>query len=213
MKKKFLSLLVLTLSVVVGLSVLTACSGGDNCQHEYGEWQVVKEQTCTENGLEERTCNKCGKKESKTIKEDHKWDSEWTVDVEPSYQKESEKSHHCLRCDERKDITKIDALTETKLIYEKVEGGYKVTGVAPEAENDKVMIVPDTYEGEPVIAIWENAFFGKWQVTELYLADSIVTIGSSAFEDMQKLVKVKMPSNLSVLSNRAFEDTYKLTNL
>lgn len=37
MKKKFLSLLVLTLSVVVGLSVLTACSGGDNCQHEYGE--------------------------------------------------------------------------------------------------------------------------------------------------------------------------------
>lgn len=214
MKKKFLSLLVLTLSVVVGLSVLTACSGGgDNCQHEYGDWQVVKEQTCTENGLEERTCNKCGKKESKTIKADHKWDSEWTVDVEPSYQKEGEKSHHCLRCDERKDITKIDALTETKLIYEKVEGGYKVTGVAPEAENDKVMIVPDTYEGEPVIAIGENAFFGKWQVTELYLADSIVTIGSSAFEDMQKLVKVKMPNNLSVLSNRAFEDTYKLTNL
>lgn len=214
MKKKFLSLLVLTLSVVVGLSVLTACSGGgDNCQHEYGDWQVVKEQTCTENGLEERTCNKCGKKESKTIKADHKWDSEWTVDVEPSYQKEGEKSHHCLRCDERKDITKIDALTETKLIYEKVEGGYKVTGVAPEAENDKVMIVPDTYEGEPVIAIGDNAFFGKWQVTELYLADSIVTIGSSAFEDMQKLVKVKMPSNLSVLNNRAFEDTYKLTNL
>lgn len=170
-EKEVLSLLVLPLSVVVGLSVLTACSGGDNCQHEYGEWQVVKEQTCTENGLEEMTCNKCGKKESKTIKADHKWYSEWTVDVEPSYQKDGEKSHHCLRCDERKDITKIDALTETKLIYEKVEGGYKVTGGAPEAENDKVMIVPDTYEGEPVIAIWENAFFGKWQVTELYLAD------------------------------------------
>lgn len=49
-EKEVLSLLVLPLSVVVGLSVLTACSGGDNCQHEYGEWQVVKEQTCTEKG-------------------------------------------------------------------------------------------------------------------------------------------------------------------
>ncbi|MDD7457919.1 MAG: hypothetical protein PUK83_05795 [Clostridia bacterium] len=36
-EKEVLSLLVLPLSVVVGLSVLTACSGGDNCQHEYGE--------------------------------------------------------------------------------------------------------------------------------------------------------------------------------
>lgn len=47
-------------------------SGGssDECNvygHTFGDWRVVKEATCAENGEEERACEKCGYSEEKTI--------------------------------------------------------------------------------------------------------------------------------------------------
>lgn len=40
--------------------------------HNYGEWSVVKEATCIENGIEERECN-CGIKESRYTSIGHSW--------------------------------------------------------------------------------------------------------------------------------------------
>lgn len=35
--------------------------------HEFGEWIVVKEPTCTEEGITERTCLECGEKEARVV--------------------------------------------------------------------------------------------------------------------------------------------------
>lgn len=39
--------------------------------HNFGEWQIVKAPTCTEEGLRERTCSVCGDKESEKIATEH----------------------------------------------------------------------------------------------------------------------------------------------
>ena len=57
---KKLVALILALSMVL---VLCACG----CEHEFSEWRVTKKATSFENGAQERTCSKCGEKESETI--------------------------------------------------------------------------------------------------------------------------------------------------
>ena len=46
--------------------------------HSWGEWTVQTPATCTEDGLEVRTCTNCPATEQRTIEAGHKW-GEWTV--------------------------------------------------------------------------------------------------------------------------------------
>ena len=39
----------------------------------------------------------------------HEYESEWTVDVEPTCITVGSKSHHCSRCDDKADVTEIPA--------------------------------------------------------------------------------------------------------
>lgn len=66
-----------TILCVLIISLLTACSSNistdqsnnnnTECTHTFGVWSTVNESTCTEEGLENRVCEKCGHEESKTI--------------------------------------------------------------------------------------------------------------------------------------------------
>lgn len=52
--------LALILTMVVGLGLLTACAPDqDTCDHNWSEWTVVTEATCTVDGSEKRTCSIC----------------------------------------------------------------------------------------------------------------------------------------------------------
>ncbi len=75
LKKLMVLLLVLTVAFC-----FAACSGdepeetkpklnpGDaNCEHVWTEWEVVKENTCSKNGKQERECETCGKEEEETL--------------------------------------------------------------------------------------------------------------------------------------------------
>lgn len=67
MKKRLLSLL---LVLVLAFSVLsfTSCQFFDkDCDHEWGQWVTMESPTIDKEGRAERTCLKCGEKESKTI--------------------------------------------------------------------------------------------------------------------------------------------------
>lgn len=43
----------------------------------------------------------------------HDFDTEWTVDLEPTCTAVGSKSHHCTRCDEKSHVTEIDKLDHT----------------------------------------------------------------------------------------------------
>ena len=81
--------------------------------HKYGEWKIVKQATCTKKGQEKRVCKTCGKTEYRDIDlKEHSWDTEWTIDKEPSKKEEGTKSYHCLECDARNNITIIEKIEE-----------------------------------------------------------------------------------------------------
>ena len=64
--------------------------------HAFGEWTVVTEATCTENGLQERVCD-CGEKESEVVEAKGHTFGEWTTTVEPTCA-DGEKKRVCSVC-------------------------------------------------------------------------------------------------------------------
>ncbi len=51
----------------------TENNGTEPCEHVFGEWVTTVKPTCTSDGSSERTCNKCGEKETDTVaKTNHK---------------------------------------------------------------------------------------------------------------------------------------------
>ena len=68
----------------------------------YGEWEIVKEATCTEDGEKKRSCT-CGETEKEPIeKTGHAWD-EGEITLEPTYKETGVKTFTCTVCGESKE--------------------------------------------------------------------------------------------------------------
>ncbi len=69
--------------------------------------------TCTKTGLTEGShCSVCGEiivKQEIVSALGHDFSDEWTIDTAPSCTESGLKSHHCSRCDEKSDITVVEA--------------------------------------------------------------------------------------------------------
>ena len=80
--------------------------------HNWGEWyyDALQKPTCTSDGIRIKTCKDTGCTASKweTVKATgHKYSSEWTVDVSANCMNTGIKSHHCTKCESKKDVTRI----------------------------------------------------------------------------------------------------------
>jgi len=94
MKKQILVIILLVILVASCLA-LTACH-----THEFGEWTVVVQPTCTQNGSKERVCS-CGEKQTNTIRPAHLQNGySWHIDVEPTCTQAGSKSQICNDCGE-----------------------------------------------------------------------------------------------------------------
>lgn len=79
-------------------------NGGYEPRHTFGDWKVIKNATCDEEGLEERVCSVCGEKETKVIpKLEHNW-----VEIsrkEPTATEDGYIEYKCTVCgDTRREI-------------------------------------------------------------------------------------------------------------
>ena len=80
--------------------------------HQFGEWETITAPTCTEKGSEQRTCSVCKEVETRDIDATgHSWETEFTIDKEPTATEDGSKSIHCKNCDAVKDVTVIPAGT------------------------------------------------------------------------------------------------------
>lgn len=70
--------------------------------HAYGDWVIVKEATCTEEGLRTQTCANCGDVIKEVIpKVDHTW-NEGEVSKQPTCTENGERTFTCTVCQETK---------------------------------------------------------------------------------------------------------------
>ena len=68
------------------------------CSHVWGEWTQTAYPTCTEDGSQTRTCEKCGQTETETIPAlGHVW-GEWTQTAYPTCTEDGSQTRTCERC-------------------------------------------------------------------------------------------------------------------
>ena len=82
------------------------------CKHDYKLTSMV-EASCTKTGSKIYTCSICQDTKTETVdKTAHRYSPEWTTDIEPTTSSEGSKSHHCIVCGAKTDITPIPKLDE-----------------------------------------------------------------------------------------------------
>ena len=78
--------------------------------HSWNDGAITTEPTCTDEGVKTFTCNACGKTRTEAVAAlGHNYSSDWTIDNAAASETVGSKSHHCTRCDSKKDITEIPA--------------------------------------------------------------------------------------------------------
>ena len=91
--------------------------------------------------------------------------------------------------------------------------GYVVTG----AGQDTKIVIPDSYEGLPVVEIGESAFAYSRHTSDILsvtIPDSVTAIGLNAFHNQDALVSVNIGTNskLTSIGNNAFSGNGALTS-
>ena len=87
------------------------------------------------------------------------------------------------------------------LAFSSTHGGYEVTGYdGPEAN----VVIPDEYEGYPVVGIADKAF-KQAQIDSVTLGKNVTRIGDGAFKRCEYLETVNLNAALEVIDYEAFE--------
>ncbi len=70
------------------------------------------------------------------------------------------------------------------------DGGVSITAYLG---TDSVLVIPDTIDGKPVVAIEQDAFDGKEDLRALSIPDSVTNIAAGALSDCQALTTLRTP--------------------
>ena len=88
---------------------------------------------------------------------------------------------------------------------------YTITGIG--TFNGSILDVPSVYNGKPITAIGEFAFYECTNLTEVSIGNSIVEVGPYAFAKCSSLVKVIISDNVSTFGEYAFYWCSELTTV
>lgn len=87
------------------------------------------------------------------------------------------------------------------LAYEEYEGGYKVTGIGTCKDTD--VVIPNSYNGKPVVAIGAEAFMDSSMVS-VTIPSNVVEIEIDAFNSCLALETINMAEGLKTIGEYAF---------
>lgn len=100
---------------------------------------------------------------------------------------------------------------EDYLSFELVDGTYTVTTCVKSISGD--LVIPAEYEGKPVTAIRNAAFFECVQLASVTIPDTVTTIGDQAFGSCTHLSKVVIPDSVTSIGFDAFHNTAYYNNV
>ena len=103
-----------------------------------------------------------------------------------------------------------DEIGGMKLRYDETLGGYTVVSYSG---NDKSVTIPDNYNGMPVKAIGDHAFYGENKLLDITIGQNVISIGLSAMRACPALETVRLPASLVSFGNRALSDCRSLREI
>ena len=196
--------------------------------HNYGEWIVTKEATCTTDGEENRTCATCGEVETHIIAAAHSWD-DGVITTQPTNTSTGVKLYTCTVCSE----TKEEILPATSLSYGscgtnltyvlETNGTLTISGngymenyrYSERAEwyynysyKIKTVVIEDG-----VTSIGSYAFYDCTNIAKVYIPDSVTSIGGYAFRDCSSLTSITIPDGVTNIGSYAFDNCKNLTSI
>ncbi len=72
------------------------------------------------------------------------------------------------------------------------------------------VVIPSTIDGNPVVAIGNNAFNGNKSITSVVIPDSVTTIGEYAFYNAQNITSLVISANVTTIERLAFHNCKKI---
>lgn len=148
-------------------------------QHSFGEWKIARESSCLVAGEKKRDCA-CGYAETEAIPlGEHTYDGRF-----------------CSVCGDGVGSEGI----EYGLGH---DGSYYIVYKAGQC-TDKNVYIPNQYNGKPVKAIEEMAFFQCHTMESLEIAEGVEVISAYAFGDCNKLKSAKLPNSIKTIEEIAF---------
>ncbi len=178
------------------------------------------ESNCIKEGSYESVvyCSVCNvelSRETQVIpKGDHNYSKDWTIDVPPTYTTEGSKSHHCLVCDQKTDITVVPALHHTpssEVIENRIEptcstvGSYDIVTYCIDCGNEvsrNTVIVPKL-DHKASAAVVENRVNPTCSTAGSY--ENVVYCSVCTVEVSRKTVtieKLDHKASVTVVENR-----------
>lgn len=89
--------------------------------------------------------------------------------------------------------------------------GYAVIGIGSCKDTD--IVIPNEYNGKPVVAILYSAFYKNETITSVTLPENITSIGQWAFAYCKNLERVILPEGLKSIEDYAFLECEKLESI
>ena len=78
---------------------------------------------------------------------------------------------------------------------------------------DKDIVIPNTYEGLPVVGVFSEAFMGNTTITSVIIPDNVILIYNSAFMECTALEKVELGNGLKGIWEGAFGNCTNLKEI
>ena len=214
---------------------------GEALGHAYGDWQVIKEASCAEAGVEERVCANdpthveqreipmaehawlgracdqpavcavCGR-ESESLT-GHDWATEiHTIQTDDGITRDS-KFIVCARCGEE---IALEAQSSGQLYtagdYTWFQSGGGVV-IAKYTGNAGNLVVPEQLDKRSVVGIGCGAFHDCDSLTTVKLPSGVAGIGDRAFSYCDNLTAIELPSEVAIIGDRAFDNCDNLTTI
>lgn len=103
-------------------------------------------------------------------------------------------------------------VTPDQLQFTETEGGYAVSK-AEGATLSGALVVPETFNGQPVVLIADRAFNGCKGLTAVTLPSGVRKIGTAAFSGCDSLAKVTLPEGLKYINTLVFSGIEHLKSI
>ena len=199
--------------------------------HTNGNWITDIEPTCTEKGSKHQICSVC----SKTIKTEeisakgHVEITDKAVAATCTATGLTE-GKHCSRCSTvlvaqttvaAKGHSFSNKLCSTCYAHQPSEGlkftlhsngkGYVVTGIGTCTDTD--LVIPETYNGKPVIQIGPAAFENNSRIKTVIISSTVTSIRYDAFSNCSALTSIVIPKNVTEVQSYAFFNCTSLKHI